>query len=62
MLSPAKSSNPWFGHFLRRDFYLSHASQKVSSIPCENVAIVDLAPTYLDGGKNLDMNFLSTSS
>jgi len=28
----------------------------------EKVAIVDLAPTYLDGGKNLVKNFLSTSS
>jgi len=32
--------------FLRRDLYLSHASHKDLSIPCEKVAITNLVPWW----------------
>jgi len=41
---------------------LSYVSQRCSSNPWEKVAMAGFALMNLDGGKNLAMNFSSTSS
>lgn len=62
MLSCATSLTLWLGHFFNKALYLSHASQKCSSNPWEEVVIAALVLFYLDVRKNLAINFLSTSS